>query len=525
MADSLSSKGNDSAFYYYNRVADNSTDRLEKVRAYNRMAAIQFNSGDHFGSQENVTESQKLLDEKISGDRPYLLSNYNLLGRSNLEQKNYDAAITYFKKADELQEKGKLNSVLQNNFAVAYQKKKDYSNAKILLQFAIDSSKQDTLAYARALSNLARTKWLEDSSYHAAPEMLTALKLREIKTDRRGLNASYSHLADYYFNPRPDSALLYAIKMYEIAQKLNSPDDQLEALQKLIKLSPSRDLKNYFERYQQLNDSLQSARNAAKNQFALIRYDAEKNKADNLLLQQDISNKRIRIVNQRIILFSTIAAFVIIAIIGISWYKKRKRTIEWEHQNMIRENQLKTSKRIHDVVANGLYRIMTDLEHKDTIEREKLLADIETLYEQSRDISHEKPVAISENFSDVLHAMLTSFVTPTTKVAIVGNHEKLWANISPHIKNELEYVLQELMVNMAKHSLAQNVAVKFEQQNDQIIVRYKDDGIGMPANFKFGNGIRNTENRINSIGGKIIFDTNVAKGLEIKILLPIGKAI
>lgn len=41
-------------------------------------------------------------------------------------------------------------------------------------------------------------------------------------------------------------------------------DDELEALTKLMNLSPAKQLKQYIIRYQYLNDSMQTARNAAK---------------------------------------------------------------------------------------------------------------------------------------------------------------------------------------------------------------------------------------------------------------------
>jgi gentisate 1,2-dioxygenase len=65
-------------------------------------------------------------------------------------------------------------------------------------------------------------------------------------------------------------------KMYNAAKEIKNPDDQLEALQKLIALEPSEKSKFYFSKYQKINDSLQNARSKAKNQFALIRYETEK---------------------------------------------------------------------------------------------------------------------------------------------------------------------------------------------------------------------------------------------------------
>src|SRR5690606_12068453 len=118
-----------------------------------------------------------------------------------------------------------------------------------------------------------------------------ALRIREKETDRWGLNSSYTHLSDYYAATRPDSALYYAHKMYSGAQLLHSADDQIRALYRLIRLSQPDAAKQYFETYKELTDSVNLARSAAKNQFALIRYEVEKNKAENLRLQHENSQK------------------------------------------------------------------------------------------------------------------------------------------------------------------------------------------------------------------------------------------
>jgi tetratricopeptide (TPR) repeat protein len=511
IADSLFRQDNDSAFYYYNEVVTGSQDRLEKARAYNRMATIQFNSGDHFGSQETATESQKLLDEKLEADHPYLLSNYNLLGRSYLEQKNYDAAVSCFSKASELQGKGQVNATLLNNLALAYQNKKDFNQAKRLFQLAIDSSKNDTLNYARALSNLERTKWLEDSSYYASPELLKALNLRDIKKERRGLNASYGHLADYYFRSRPDSSLFYAKRKFSVAQ---SPDDILDAIEQITRVGTPRDTKEYSVIYYRLRDSLDRARNTARNQFAAIRFETEKNKSDNLRLQRN--NFR-----QRVYIYAIIAGFILLVFVGVTFYLRRKRRIEKEAADRIRDSELKTSKKVHDVVANGLYRIMADLEHRDSMNKDAILDEIEVLYEQSRDISYEKSISHDPDYALQIHRLLSTFGTNKTKVLIVGNQEKLWRKITLRQKTELEYVLQELMVNMSKHSRAQNVVIKFTDEGDLLNIHYKDDGIGLLATTGHGNGLQNTENRIKSLGGSIIFDG--ISGLKLEISLPTVK--
>lgn len=515
----------DSAFYYFNKVATSASDSLLIARAYNRMAAIQSDAGDYFGSQETLLASLKYLDEQKEKDFYCLSADYNELGGTSLSLKNYDAALDYYNHTLKFTKDSGFKQICLNNKALVYQKKRDYPRAieiydSIIIN--INKGKNDKKEYARVLSNRARTKWLQDSAYQAGPELLTALQIRKDSQDYWGQNASYAHLSDYYAHVHPDSALIYANKMYAIARHLNSPDDELEALQKLMLLGPPQQFQQYFTRYQYLSDSIQTARNTAKNQFALIRYDAEKNKAENLKLQKENSEKRVQIIKQYVVIGGVIGLMIFAAIVAAGWYRKRKQQLEWETQNRIREHQLKTSQKVHDVVANGLYRIMTEVEYQPEIEKESLLDKIDLMYKRSRNISYELSEPSAEDFQTEITRLLKSFATDTTKVSTVVKDEIHWDRMKDQAKREVEYILQELMVNMRKHSSASNVVIRFEQSGNQASIHYADDGVGLPSEYSPGNGLTNTGNRIRNINGKITFDTNLKKGLKIQISFPIS---
>lgn len=502
---------NDSAYYYFNKVATTSKDSLQIAMAYNNMAVIQNDEGDDYGGQDMALTSLRYLHENREKDQYCFVADYNVLGNSSLNLKNYDAAIDYYNKAAALAKNEGWKAIALNNKAVVYREKKQYGQAIALYDSILQRSKKSKREYARVVTNLAMVRWLQDTAYRAAPEFLMALALRKAENDVWGLNSSYAHLADYYTSSRPDSALHYAVKMYAVANQLQSPDDELEALQKLIMLGPSRDVKKYFTQYRHLKDSLETARNNAKNQFALIRYEAEKNKADNLELQHDNAEKKVEIFKQRIGLLVSMAASVLI----VGWIVARSRS-------KMRRHKLRTSKKVHDVVANGLYRIMTGVEHHSNIDREQLLDDLEVLYEKSRDISYDQAGNETDDFHQVVTELLTSFAGPTTRVGSIGNDRNLWEIIPNGVKIELKAILQELMVNMKKHSGAANVAVRFEHQNGQMTIRYTDDGKGFTKGQHFGNGLKNTENRIKNMGGRIIFDRNYPSGLKIEIYLPLS---
>ncbi|GGB22815.1 hypothetical protein GCM10011500_43720 [Mucilaginibacter rubeus] len=483
---------------------------------------IQSDAGDYYGAQESLTQSLKFLNENNPKHYPYLASDYNELGMNSSNLKNYEAAIGYYNKTLHFTNDSNLIALALNNQAIAFQETKNYRRAIALYTTIIRQSGNDSVAYARVLTNLAFTRWLQSTAFNAKTDLLKALRIRLEKNDQWGQNSSYAHLSDYYDRSHPDSALFYARAMYAVARQLNSPDDQVQALEKLIRNSPVAQTKNYFARYRALNDSIQTARNSAKNQFALIRYNVEKNKAENLKLQKDNSEKQYQIARQTIRFYITISVFIILGIVAIRWYRNKKHRQEHEKKEAILETQRKASKKVHDTLANDIYSIMKKVQHVPELNQDWLIDDIDDVYQRARDISHEMIPGSDIDFHKTISGLLQSFGSENTKVVIVGNSAEIWQKINTVYKFELKYILQELMVNMEKHSRANNVVIKFEERGDLCLITYFDNGIGLSDGHARQNGLINTGNRINSIKGTITFESSAGSGLEIKITFPIA---
>ena len=484
--------------------------------AYNYMGQMQWNIGDSYGAQQSLTGAIRTLDPGNPKHRQHLGYAYNLLGNVSLNLKQYDEAINFYNNSMAFFKDSIFALEVMNGKATALQKKRNYKEAIAVYDSILSLSPADQLLVARIIDNRARTKWLQDPGYAVLPDFKSALKLRADNQSSLGLNTSYGHLADYYSISNPDSALWYAQKMHESASENANQDDRLESIDKLIRFSSSPTLKeHWYEEYKILNDSVQLSRDTTRNRFALIRYDVQKSKADNLVLQQHITRQELLMIG-----LSGLAAAIIIAI--SFWFAKRRKRIKQEAENEIRNARLKTSQKVHDVVANGLYGIMNELEHVNQIEREPLLNKIEGLYEKSRNISYEAAEpTVSIDYDNQVHHLLTSFASEKTKVIVVGNQPAFWSSITEFQKQELQLILQEMMINMKKHSEAKNVAVVFKQDNSKAIIQYKDDGVGMTDDAKLGNGLNNTVNRIKSLRGEVTFEKNGLAGVAILISLPL----
>lgn len=510
----------DSAFYYFNEVVSASKDSQQVAMAYTNMGMIQSEAGDDFGAQESLLLSLKFLDEKDGKDHSSLVNDYNELGLTSFNLKNYGAAIRFYDRALAATADEQLKLVILNNKANAYREQKAYGPALNIYRTITGKTGKEGTAYARALTNMAATQWLSDPRYDAAPELLKALAIRVKEKDEWGQNSSFAHLADYYTPSRPDLALSYARRLYAMAQRLQSPDNRLDALEKLVRLAPPKESRGYFVKYRELGDSIQTARNASKNQFALIRYNVQKERADKLKLQKENTEKKYQIDRQRAVIVGTFVLIVLGVFFLRFWYRKRQQQSEMKAQQAIRESELKTSKKVHDVVANGLYRIMKEVENGSGIDKAVLLDSIDNLYERSRDISYEDQNRQATPFHERIADLLNSFATDRIRVLSAGNTENFWEHASPGQQDELWAVLQELLVNMRKHSQAENVALRFNVEGEKIHIHYADDGRGISGTLKKKNGLRNTGNRIKSIGGELNFETDQEKGLKIHITFP-----
>lgn len=522
----------------FSRYVNNPNDSFKKGRAYRFMGEILWRAGNLYGAQEylnnavhtlNLLDAKQLIqavpDSEITVNtldslklnlREELGAAYNISGNVNLDLKLYDEAITDYNTAIAVLKGLDYMYEPLNGKATSFQKKGELNNAIAVYDSIIALKPEDQLIMARVIDNRAKTKWLQNPDYPALPEFWSALKIRTESMDTSGLNASYAHLSDYYKGSNPDSAIIYAQKMLKRATENKNPDDRIEAMDKLIKLSKNSPVKDqWYIEHEILDDSLTFARNTTKNRFAKIIYDFQQERENNLILRQHV-------ITQRLLMY----ALIVIATCIITWlyisYKKRRKRLQQEAENTIRNSKLKTSQKIHDVVANGLYGIMNGLEHNKTIELEPLINKIEDLYEKSRNISYEE-IAPNDNedYNNKVHHLLNAFADGQTNVIIVGNNSTFWKRITGIQKHELQLILNEIMVNMKKHSQAKNVAIVFKQEDNKSFIIYKDDGLGFQPGFKFGNGLNNTVSRIKSIHGEVNFGKSEKDGVSITISFPL----
>jgi tetratricopeptide (TPR) repeat protein len=508
------SKVLDSAFYYYNLAKNDyikTNDSLGTGKSFVNMAMIQTNQGDFFGGIESSLEATKFLrKQEDSTTRNTLATNYNNIALAFNFLKNYEKSLQFYYKTLTYVDNDEAKFLCYNNIGDVLITQGKFKLAEKYLEKAILT--KNTVNYSKALNNLAKAKYLNNKKYNPLPELYKALEIRIKNGDESGLNSSYETLSEYFAKKDKTLSLFFAEKMLRAAINTKSSSDQILALKKIIELDPSNYLKN-FQKLYSINNDLQTNRNKAKNQFAFIRYDVEKLKADKAEKDIEVLQKNISIIG---------LSFIVVG--GFFWYKKRKKRLQQEKELEIKNTQLKISKKVHDVVANGIYQVMTKIENQENFNKDEALDELEFVYEKSRDISYEKEDSKNseEEFKEKISNLIASFKNSSVETYVAGNENQVWSNLSPSTGEEIYQIIRELLVNMKKHSKADRVVFKFERIDNLIKIQYTDNGIGISGDLIYKNGLSSTVSRMEKINGEITFDIKTEKGLKINISFPIS---
>ena len=475
-----------------------------------RKASIELKKGFFTDSENNLINTLKIIDQYHNNDylKKIKPSVYNQLGILYRKQKNYTEAFKQYEKALITSKSIEDSLIVFNNIGNLFKEKGDFKEALKILNKAKNLSKKSNNLLKKSLiiDNLGITK-SKINKNNGLIELKQALILRKQKNDLFGLYQSYINLTKYYYSLNEKKyAKKYALKSLEISQKLQNSIFTYKSLGLLIDLRSYE----YINKFKKINDSINKVNLLTTNNFALLKYDVEKQTKKTQEAELNAEKEK-----QRSLMFQFIGLFIaILAIAGYFIHKaiNKKKIVE----NVI-ETEGRISKTVHDVVANDVYHIITKIQ-TGLHSKEELLDDLDVVYQKARKIAHETFVIDNEiNFGELLNDLCNSY--KSASVNIITNNLKAmhWESVSIHKKNMLYRVLQELMTNMTKYSKATLVTLNFKEKGKQISIIYKDNGIGTHLIKK--NGLINAENRIKSVGGSIIFESAQEKGFKTLITI------
>jgi two-component system, NarL family, sensor histidine kinase ComP len=208
--------------------------------------------------------------------------------------------------------------------------------------------------------------------------------------------------------------------------------------------------------------------------------------------------------------------------------------------NLSEKQRLELSGDLHDTVLQeqmALYRnlegILKEYRFDNEVDRQLkgiIQGLLDTIHQIRMTCNELRPPLLRE--AGLISALENLFdytqVSSTFKISFTtGDTEGLALNEEETIG--IYRVVQELLNNAAKHSQASNLYFHIDRQDEHIQLQYKDDGKGFAAEKltpSFSSmGLSGMRERITSLNGKIAFDSEPGKGLEVTLQIPISSKV
>lgn len=519
----------DSAFYYYNEaifICVPATDAENYISTLTRMAIIQQNQGDYSGSEVTITKA--LPYTKYAKNQLPIWNLYITLSTNYLDSYDYKNAILYSQKALQLNTKDSKKIIAKKNIGTALIQEKKYDEALDIF-IPLETQKEaieNKVFYGSLLDNIGvcyfKTNNFEQASYY----MNKGLEVRKEIKNSLGLANSYIHLAELHEEQNPSLAKKYMDLSYAEFSKINNTDGQLSSLKMIVKNSTGTELKKYSSLYIDLIYTVDEFKQKAKNQFAKIKYDSKREREENLKLKTHKTENELKLEKQknRNIISYIIIVLSLCLILILYYYltsKANREKIEAAYNS-----ETRISKKLHDELANDIYHTMAFVENKNlslTENKQQLLNNLEIIYSRTRDISRENcSINTDKNYILSVKVMISGFNTSNINLMINGLETISWDEVEKTKKTAVYRAIQELLVNMKKHSDASLVAIVFKEINKNITINYTDNGKGIDiTKMVLKNGLHNIENRILAIKGKIDIDSDLGKGFKVFIKFPL----
>ncbi len=219
--------------------------------------------------------------------------------------------------------------------------------------------------------------------------------------------------------------------------------------------------------------------------------------------------------------------------------EKEKRTNEKKYLSVVITAEENERKRLANEIHDGLGPLLSSVKmsvsalkkNHDNPESYEILKNIEKITNESiksiKDISNNLSPHVIQNFG--LIKALKNFINKinSAKTLNIYFNERL-NKFRPeqNIEIVLYRVVCELINNTVKHAKASNIHIDILIEKQNIILNYKDDGIGFEVDNLFkpqekGLGLHNIFSRIESLQGSIKTISSPGKGNIVNIKIPL----
>lgn len=470
-----------------------------------------------------------------------LAKTYLNIGRLNQKMQKYDAALNAYLYALGIVENEDDIVVpkLYNNLGSIYYMTDQYEEAEAYYRKAVLHPRISEQSKKRARNNLALIL-VERGEYDDAKSFyLKNLQQHRLDDNIYGIALTHFNLGHLYYRSEEFSS---ALSSFQEALKWNrlAKDNELE----------QDILRSMIDNFYMLNE-VDSAL-LYVDTLQLRRDEFSEEVMEGVIFREHLQDEKLRrseetITTQRrnnLLVALTLLFFIaILSSIFYSVFMRNRRKIAQQEKMIIQakhdvidtrlrtieEEQERLSTTLHSSICNLLIgtRMQFQLLGRKI---DKLEEGTRKRYEEAYDLleeSYEETRKASSNLNDLilrqrgLEAQLQHFVRgfrSATPTRIDLNIEGLKEGTDNDIAQKVYRILQELITNALKYADADSIQVALTQIEDELHIRVKDDGKGLPSSkSKSGTGLARIRKDVSHLGGQMKIVTDDGKGTLIDI--------
>ncbi|SEE00490.1 Tetratricopeptide repeat-containing protein [Polaribacter dokdonensis DSW-5] len=540
----------------------------DQLRFLNNKALAMSYLGEAEASLD-VHKKAIFLAEKLN-DSTALGKSFNNIGLIYEDMKEHEKALEFYLNALEIKKNGTSQIDVANslfNVAGMYkeigEKEKDtslYSKAENYYQKSLDIANQ--INYGKIIlynkTGIAQLATARNQPRKAIAIYETVIPLAQKANDNQTLRITYLNLGVNYLKlDILSSAETYLIKAKPLIETANNPSDKASLYENLSKLYADKNqfkiAYKYFEQQYKLEQEL--SKNSLQDKISdfEIKYETEKKEKEIAEQKKELLAQELAIKNRNLYALLLASALLILAIIFFAIYKRnqlRRKQLQKEielkdaistikTQNRLQEQRLRISRDLHDNIGSQLTFIISTIDNLKYVSKdanEKLKQKLTSISSFTGDTIHQLRDTIwAMNKSTIsvedLHSRILSFIekakasVPTINFNISYDID---ANKSfPSIVGMNVFrVIQEAINNALKYAEASTIDVQLTKKENYFVITILDNGIGFNLkSVTLGNGLSNMEKRMGEIDGTIIINSELEKGTEITLKIPLESTL
>ncbi len=229
------------------------------------------------------------------------------------------------------------------------------------------------------------------------------------------------------------------------------------------------------------------------------------------------------------------------AIISVARNIAARKAMEHKMLSLMIETEEKERKRfaadLHDELGPILstLKLYTDLLKKDEFKntkREDVLKNVDELSDlairTAKQISAKITPTILHDFGlAVAVDEFCKYINETGAINITVKSDNYKVKIRNLVETVLYQTTKELINNTIKHASANNITIELRSTDSQIVLYYRDDGIGFDVkrqlDLSIGLGLNNIVNKVRTIHGNCDFHSEIGEGLMVVITVKLDK--